>query len=87
MQRLKIEAFLSSPPCPNSVALLGLVHEIAEEYHEKVELITYDGQVEAFDRYHLTSTPAVVVEELVKMMGFCPSKESLIIALEEMGLG
>ena len=86
MDRLKIEVFLSIPPCPNSVALVGLLNEIAEEYDEKVELITYKGPVEAFNTYHLTATPAVVVEELIKMMGFCPSKESILSALEEMGL-
>jgi hypothetical protein len=86
MGRLKIEAFLSTPPCPNSVALVGLLNEMVEEYNEKVELITYEGPVEAFDQYHLTATPAVVVEELIKMVGFCPSKESLLSALQEIGL-
>ena len=86
MGQLKIEAFLSSPPCPNSLALVGVLNEIVEEYNEKVELITYEGPNEAFDHYNLTATPAVVVEELIKMMGFCPSKESLVFALKEIGL-
>ena len=86
MGRLKIEAFLSTPPCPNSLALVGLLHEMVEEYNEKVELITYEGSNETFDHYHLTSTPAVVVEGLIKMMGFCPSKESIVSALQEIGL-
>jgi hypothetical protein len=86
MDRLKIEAFLSTPPCPNSLALVKLLNEMEEEYNEKVELITYKGPVEAFNTYHLTATPAVVVEELIKMMGFCPSKESLVAALKELGL-
>lgn len=86
MDRLKIEAFLSTPLCSNSVALVRLLNEITEEYGEKVEVVTYEGPSGTFDNYNLTATPAVVVEELVKMMGFCPSKESLVTALKEMGL-
>ena len=83
---LKIEAFLSSPPCSNSISLARLLGEIAEEYQGEVEVITYEGRAEAFDTYNLTATPAVVIEALVKMMGFCPSKESLVAALREVGL-
>jgi thiol-disulfide isomerase/thioredoxin len=86
MGRLKIEVFLSAPPCSNSAALARLLDEIAEEYKEDIEIIAYEGRTEAFDTYNLTATPAVVIEELVKMMGFCPSKESLVSALKEVGL-
>ncbi len=83
---LRIEAFFSVPPCANSIALAGLLDEIAREYGEDVEVVTHEGRTDKFDAYNLTSTPAVVVEELVKMMGFCPSKESMIAALREVGL-
>jgi hypothetical protein len=83
---ISVEVFLSEPPCPNSLALARLVSEVADEFGEEVEVITYEGRTELFDRYNLTATPAVVVDELVKMMGFCPSKESLISALKEVGL-
>ena len=39
-----------------------------------------------FDEYHLTATPAVVIEEMIKIIGFCPSKETLVRALRESGL-
>jgi hypothetical protein len=83
---LKIEAFFSVPPGKNGLALAGLLDEIAKEYGKEIEVFTYEGRVDKFDDYNLTSTPAVVVEELVKMMGFCPSKESLVAALKEVGL-
>jgi hypothetical protein len=83
---LKIEAFLSTPPRANSVALARLLGEIEKEYGAEVEVVIYNGETEKFDAYNLTATPAVVVEELVKMMGFCPSKESVVSALREMGL-
>jgi hypothetical protein len=64
----------------------GLLTEIEREYGAEVEVTRHDGQTGEFKRYNLTSTPAVVVEELVKMMGFCPSKESLVAVLKEVGL-
>jgi hypothetical protein len=83
---LKIEAFLPNPPGANSIALIRLLEEIEREYGRQVDVITYEGDVDQFEAYNLTATPAVVVEELIKMMGFCPSRESLISALREMGL-
>jgi len=83
---LKIEAFLSKPPCANSRKLVGLLEELKEDYGEAVEVVVDDGPTETFEAYNLTATPAVVVEELVKMMGFCPSRQTLIAALQEMGL-
>ncbi len=86
MDRVRVEAFLSTSICSNSARLIELLKEIQEEFGEKIELITYQGQNEIFDKYNLTALPAVVVEELVKIVGFCPSKESLISALKEVGL-
>jgi hypothetical protein len=83
---LKIEGFLTVPHCANSLALIRLLGEIADELGEDVEVVTHEGRTDKFDEYNLASTPAVVVEGLVKMMGFCPSKESLVTALKEVGL-
>lgn len=86
MDRVRIEAFLSIPTCSNSANLTKLLKEIEEEFGEKVEIITYQGHNEIFDKYNLTALPAVVVEEIVKIVGFCPSRESLVSALKEVGL-
>jgi predicted thioredoxin/glutaredoxin len=86
MDRVKVEIFLSTTTCSNSASLIELLKEIQEEFGEKVEIITYQGPNELFDKYNLTALPAVVVEEIVKIVGFCPSKESLISALKEVGL-
>jgi hypothetical protein len=83
---LKIEAFLSTPPCANSVRLTQLLDEMKKNFGETIEVIVHHSHTEIFDAYNLTATPAVVIEELVKMMGFCPSRESLIAALQEVGL-
>ena len=86
MNKVKVEAFLSIPTCSGGVSLSKLLKEIEEELGDKVEIITYKGRHKLFEKYNLTTAPAVVVGELVRIMGVCPSKESLISALHEAGL-
>lgn len=86
MNKIKIEAFLSIPTCSGGVSLSKLLKEIEEEFGDKVEVVTYKGRNELFERYNLTVAPAVVVGDLVRIMGVCPSKESLVSALKEAGL-
>lgn len=86
MSKVKIEAFLSVPTCSGGVSLSRLLKEIEREFGDKVEIVTYEGHNELFEEYGLTSAPAVVVGELVRIMGVCPSKESLVSALREAGL-
>lgn len=86
MNKIKIEAFLSIPTCSGGVSLSKLLREIEEEFGDKVEVITYRGHNELFEKYNLAAAPAVVVGGLIRIMGLCPSKESLISALREAGL-
>ena len=86
MSKLKIEAFLSTSNDPNDVCLSSLLEEITQEFGDKVEIATYQGPTELFDEYCLTTTPALVIEEMIKVMGFCPSKETIVSALRESGL-
>ncbi|MFC2024754.1 thioredoxin family protein [Chloroflexota bacterium] len=86
MNRVKIEAFLSVPTCSGGVNLTRLLNEIQQEYGDKVDIVTYKGRNEIFDKYNLTTAPALIVGGLVRIMGLSPSKESLISALKEAGL-
>ena len=86
MNKIKIETFLSVPTCSGGVNLTKLLKEIEDEFGSKVEIIIYRGRHELFGKYNLTAAPAIVVGELVRIMGVCPSKESLISALKEAGL-
>ena len=86
MSKVKIEAFLSIPTCSGGISLSRLLREIEEKFGDKVEVITYKGRNQLFEKYNLTAAPAVVVGELVRIMGVCPSKESLMLALKEAGL-
>jgi hypothetical protein len=83
---VKIEAFLSNSTCSSDVSLSKLLEEIEEEFGDKVEIVIWEGHNELFEEYNLTALPAVVVEEMVKITGFCPSKESLVSALQEVGV-
>ena len=86
MSKVKIEVFYSTYNDVKDILVSKLIDEIIEEFGDKVEILSYKGQNELFDEYHLTATPAVVIEEMVKIMGFCPSKETLVSALKESGL-
>jgi hypothetical protein len=86
MSKVKVEAFLSIPTCSGGVSLTKLLKEIEQEYGDKVEVVIYKGRNELFEKYGLTAAPAVVVGGLVRIMGVCPSKESLVSALREAGL-
>jgi len=86
VNKVKIEAFLSVPTCSGGVNLIRLLNEIEQEFGDKVEIATYKGRHELFEQCHLTITPALIVGGLVRIMGLCPSKESLISALKEAGL-
>jgi len=86
VSKVKIEAFLSNSTCSSDVSLSKLLEEIEEEFGDKVEIVIWEGHNELFEEYNLTALPAVVVEEMVKITGFCPSKESLVSALQEVGV-
>lgn len=86
MSKIKIEAFYSTSNEIKDIGLSKLLEEIKEEFGDKVEIATYKKHNELFQKYCLTATPAVVIEEMVKIMGFCPSKETLFHALKEAGV-
>jgi hypothetical protein len=86
MSKIKVEAFLSVPACSGGASLVRLLDEIAQEYGDKVEITVNKGQNELFEKNNLSSAPALIVGELVRFMGVCPDKESLLAALKEVGM-
>jgi len=85
VSKVKIEVFYSTSNDSKDISVSKLIDEIAQEFGDKVEILSYKGQNELFDEYCLTATPAVVIEEMIKIMGFCPSKETMVCALRETG--
>ena len=86
MSTVKIEAFMSTPACSGCVSLSSVLDEIKEELGDSIEIVIYESHHNLFEEYNLTEAPAVVVGEMVKIMGFCPSKETLVSALREAGM-
>lgn len=86
MSQVKIEAFLSVPPCSGGIAVARLLKEIEAEFGDRVAIEIHRGPHPKIDEYKLSATPALIIGDLVRIMGLAPSKESLIGALRECGL-
>jgi hypothetical protein len=87
MSKVRIEAFVSIPPCSGGVALKRLLKEIEGEYGSQVEVVFHTGPGDPeWEEYAITNAPALVVGNLVKFVGLAPSKDSLIGALREAGM-
>ncbi len=85
-EAIKIEAFFSVPPCSGGVSLMRLLEEIKAEFGEQVELKYHRGPNPRLDELKISVLPAVVVGGLVRIIGVCPSKQTLVNALQECGL-
>lgn len=87
MSKIRIEAFVSVPPCSGGVAVKRLLKEIEAEYGDQVEIVFHTGPGDPeWEEYAITNAPALVVGDLVKFVGLAPDKESLVGALREAGL-
>lgn len=85
---VKMEVFSGDPPCSGCVAVLALADEYAEKYKDKLEVIKLVGKqaTAKFKEYKLGCTPAVVINETIRIEGICPSRTTLDSALREASL-
>jgi hypothetical protein len=87
MFKVRIEAFVSVPPCSGGVAVKRLLKEIEADHGDQVEIVFHTGPGdEEWETYAINNAPALVVGDLVKFVGLAPSKESLVGALREAGM-
>jgi len=87
MSKVRIEAFVSIPPCSGGVAVKRLLKEIEAEFGDQVETVFHTGPGDPeWEEYAIDNAPALVIGELVKFVGLAPSKASLVGALREAGL-
>jgi hypothetical protein len=87
MSKIRIEAFVSIPPCSGGVAVKRLLKEIQAEYGDQVEIVYHTGPGDPeWGEYAINNAPAMVIGDLVKFVGLAPSKESMVGALREAGL-
>jgi hypothetical protein len=84
---VRIEAFVSIPPCSGGVAVKRLLKEIEAEFGDQVEIVFHTGPGDPeWEKYAIDNAPALVIGDLVKFVGLAPSKASLVGALREAGL-
>jgi hypothetical protein len=87
MSEIRIEAFVSLPPCSGGIVVKRLLQEIEAQYGEQIEIVYHSGPGDPeWEEYAIDNAPAMVVGDLVKFVGLAPSRESLIGALREAGL-
>ena len=87
MSQVRIEAFVSIPPCSGGVVVKRLLSEIEAEYGDQVEIVYHTGRGDPqWEEYAINNAPALVIGDLVKFVGLAPSRESLVGALREAGL-
>jgi hypothetical protein len=87
MPKVRIEAFVSIPPCSGGVAVKRLLKEIESEFGDQAEIVFHTGPGDKeWEEYAINNAPALVVGDLVKFVGLAPSRESLVGALREAGL-
>ena len=87
MAKVRIETFVSIPPCSGGVAVKRLLKEIEAEFGDQVEIVFHTGPGDPeWEQYAINNAPALVVGDLVKFVGLAPSKDSLVGALREAGM-
>ena len=86
MSKVRVEAFVSVPPCSGGVVVRRMLGRIEQEFGDKVEIVVHTGHHEKMQEYNITNAPALVIGDLVKFVGLAPSYESLVGALREAGL-
>jgi hypothetical protein len=85
---VKIEAFIGQPPCPGCRELEQLCAELKVSLGEQVHCVLHQGidGRERMAELGLAVVPAMVIENLIRIEGICPSRETLWKALKEFGL-
>lgn len=87
MSQVRVEAFVSIPPCSGGVAVKRLLKEIEAEHGHQVDIVFHTGPGDPeWEEYAINNAPALVIGDLVKFVGLAPSKDSLVGALREAGM-
>lgn len=85
---VRMEVFSGDPPCAACMDVLALADEYAVKYKARMEVIKLIGKqaMAKFEEYRLGCTPAIVINEKIRIEGLCPSRATLDNALKEGGL-
>ena len=83
---LKIEVFTSLPSCSGRWLVLRLIDEIKKEYGDKIEVEVFKGPNEKAKEYGLKVSPAIVINRDLRIVGVCPTQQTLKTAIREAGV-
>ncbi|HPC27424.1 MAG TPA: hypothetical protein P5168_00615 [Candidatus Methanomethylicus sp.] len=83
---LKIEVFTSLPSCSGGRMVLRLMDQIKKEYGDKVEIEVFKGPTDKAKEYCLKVSPAIIIDKDVRIIGVCPSKQTMKNAIREAGV-
>jgi len=83
---IRLEVFVSEPPCSGGRLLLKLIEKIKEEYGNKIEVQIYRGVCQRLKEYEIKASPAIIIDNDIRIIGVCPSEETLKEALREAGV-
>jgi hypothetical protein len=83
---IRVEVFLSVPACSGGIAVRRLMDEVAQRYGGQIDVVYHQGRDARYEELKLSSAPAIIVGDLVRFIGLCPTTEGLIGALREAGL-
>lgn len=83
---LKIEVFTSLPSCSGGRMVLKLMEQIKKEYGDKIEVEVIKGPTDKTKEYGLKVSPAIIIDKDVRIIGVCPSKQTLKNAIREAGV-
>jgi len=83
-----MEVFSGDPPCAACQDVLALADEYAGKHKDQLEVVKLIGKqaMVKFEEYQLGCTPAIVINEKIRIEGICPSRATLDNALKEGGL-
>jgi hypothetical protein len=83
---IRVEVFLSVPACSGGVAVRRLIDDVTRDYGDQMDVVYHQGRDDLYEELQLSSAPAIIVGDLVRFIGLCPTREGLIGALREAGL-
>ena len=86
MDPIRVEVFLSVPACSGGVAVRRLIEDVQKQYGGQMDVVYHQGRDARYEELRLSSAPAIIIGDLVRFIGLCPTKEGLIGALREAGL-
>ena len=84
--KMLVEVFASLPPCSGGRLVKKMMKKVEEKYGDRVEIKIYEGINDKVKEYGIETTPAIVIDEDIRIIGVAPSMETLEDALKEEGL-